>query len=183
MDFSALAIDFYAKIGQEDGTVENTVLAGWFNEAIKDLALEMGTVTGATYTAVANVAVTGPSDAYKIVSVRDSDGYDYYAFSFDPLGNMYFEDDDTYTVYYIVSPTLLTGLVTNAEPDIDAELHYLIPMYAASTYWAVESEGDAEELMMAKDWWQRYQYGKLEMLRKRTAKQRRTRPRRWVVIE
>lgn len=127
--------------------VDDIQLAFWFNEAMLDLAYDLGEIKSAAL----NTGDALPSDCLKVTS-----------------GNRLGADGkviNSGTVYYRSMPEDLTG--ADAEiPALHQATHYLLPLFASYRYWLKESEGDAEEIGLANYWLGLYQQGKQNTINK-----------------
>lgn len=159
MTFEELVRSFETHTGLS-GEVDNAQLAIWMNEAQLDLSLVMGNVAAHTFTEdeLTDGGYRLPADCLKLV---DSTA-DYTQL---PDGRLQFTSSGGATVYYRKNAAPFTGVDLSQISELPEPCHYLLPMWAASRYWDMESEGDGEESTHGTKWMNYYLQGKANLLR------------------
>ena len=146
--FQELKNRFDALTGLND-EIDNAVLAIWFNEAQLDLAFELGEIATEEYAAGAEQAL--PPALLRIVDCSAE-------YTLTPDGKLTLPGGGV--LYYRRAPAMFTGTEMDAVSELPEAVHHLIPLWAASRYWDMESEGDGEESSHASKWMAYYQQGK-----------------------
>lgn len=144
------------------GEVDDAELATWMNEAQLDLALDFGRVTTVELVPDENGVAAPPPDSIKVIDAAE--GY-----AWDGAGQMVFGLSGPVKVTYRAMPApehVLTGSDPEQTPDLPFAIHYLLAIFAAAMYWYRESEGDAEEMALAREWMSRYHMAKKMFLSK-----------------
>ena len=148
MNFGELS-DLFINYTGAEGDVDSAQLASWFNEAQLDLAYDF---TRAEELTLADSEIILPSNCLRIVDCSSS-------YSVLPTGKL-MVDSIPAILYYTPIPEAFTGTNTMQESALPGAIHYLLAMFAASRYWDLESEGDAEESGHANKWMSYYLQGK-----------------------
>lgn len=152
MTFSELCEAFTTYTGAVD-QVDNAQLALWFNEAQLDLAYELGPVSTLTLNAAAGDSCLPGSDWLRVMGCD----LDYVQL---PDGRLRFTRGGQGGLYYRALPAAFSGADGSQVSALPQAVHYLLALFAAARYWAMESEGDAEESAHAAKWLSYYYQGK-----------------------
>ena len=152
MTFEEMKEAFETYVGMSD-QVDNAQLALWFNEAQLDLAYELGKVESESISVSAGENYQPGLYWLRIVASE-------LPFRREPDGSLTFEEEGDGKLYYRAIPTDMSGTDSSQESELPLALHYLPPLFAASRYWDMESEGDSEESSHASKWLSYYYQGK-----------------------
>ena len=161
MTFSELQAAFEDYTGVV-GEIDDAELAIWFNEAQLDLALDFGPIKNVALTPNSNGIAALPPDCIKLLDAASD-------YVWTAGGSLVFNTTNDVNITYRAMPDpihVFTGANPDQTPDLPYMLHYLLAVYATSLYWYRESEGDAEEMTLAREWMSRYQMAKKNFLGK-----------------
>ena len=156
MTFEQLSHSFAAHCGISDG-IDGAVLAIWLNEAQLDLALDMGNIVEHTFAEVTTAGAELPADCLRVLSA-DSEYW------FLAGRRIAFAAEGSHTIRYRQNPPLFDAVDNLQISELDPALHFLLPLFAVSRYWDMESEGDGEESNHANKWLAYYRQGRAAML-------------------
>lgn len=127
-----------------DDRVANLKFHFWLREATNTVGL--------TYGKIESVPVmsgdTLPSDYNRAIVLEDEYGMRYKTYEVREDNTIVIDQDGTYMLYYFKKPTQLAANSDSEIPDIPEELHDVLPLMCAATFYDMESLGDAEESAM-----------------------------------
>ncbi len=153
MTFEEMKRLFEAYTGTDE-EVDSAQLALWFNEAQLDLAYDLGPIQ-CQGIELDEDGYIRPGGSWLTVVGCDL------PFSRRLDGRLAVEGDAAgKCIYFRQTPALLTGTDSEQESELPEVLQYLPPLFAASRYWDMESEGDGEESNHASKWLSYYYQGK-----------------------
>ncbi len=150
MTFGELKTLFESYTGIADD-VDNAQLALWFNEALLDLAYDLGPVESAEISAADNDYC--PGEHWLSLVACDI------PYTRLPDGKLRFGSGSG-KIYYRAAPQAFNGIDHDQEGALPKAAHYLPALFAAARYWDTESEGDGEESNQAAKWLSYYYQGK-----------------------
>lgn len=156
MTFEQLSHAFAAHCGISGG-VDGAVLALWLNEAQLDLALDMGNIVEHTFVDVTAEGAELPDDCLRVLAADQ----EYWIL---PGRRIAFPSEGSHTIRYRQQPKPFDAVDNLQVSELNPALHYLLPLFAASRYWDMESEGDGEESNHANKWLAYYRQGRAAML-------------------
>lgn len=152
MNFSELreAFETYTNATDE---VDAAQLALWMNEALLDLAYELGPVKKIEVEVEAGEEYQPGIEWLRVVH-SDID------FCRQPDGALKFLTGGSGKIYFRELPTPFSGTDSGQQSGLHPALHHLPALFAASRYWDQECDGDAEESSLAAKWLSYYYQGK-----------------------
>lgn len=152
MKFSELCQAFTAYTGAVD-QVDNAQLALWFNEAQLDLAYDLGPISTLELELAPGDCLR-PGTDWLVITGCDLE------YQRLPDGRLRFTKGGRGALSYRALPPAFSGADGDQKSPLPEPVHYLLAMFAASRYWDMESEGDAEESAHAGKWLSYYYQGK-----------------------
>ncbi len=152
MNFGQLqeAFDQYTAAGEQVDAVQ---LALWFNEALLDLAYDLGGVETLSLQVAAGEEMPLPEDCLRVV------GCDLPCSRL-PDGGLRFSAGGSGMLYYRATPSLFSGTESGESSGLAEPLQHLPALFAASRYWDLESEGEGEQSNQAAKWMSYYYQAK-----------------------
>jgi hypothetical protein len=117
----------------KDNAIDSIYGRRWLNEAMYTLSNKYDSACKSNTSTITCDDVKEeydlPSGCRAVRKVTDSDGNIYSQYSID-LGKITFEDEDTYTIKYLSTPSNV--LTDNEEPEIHQDYHLALSLYVAS---------------------------------------------------
>lgn len=152
MNFEQLTSAFETYTSTE-GEIDAAQLALWMNEALLDLAYDLGPVQVQSIEVVAGETLAANSNWLRLL---DCD----LAYQRQPDGSLLFTQGGAGRLYYRSLPTLFSGSSDTETSDLHPALHYLPALFAAARYWDSICDGDGGESTLASKWMSYYYQGK-----------------------
>lgn len=127
-----------------DDRVSNVKFLYWLREATNTVGLAYGHI--------ASVPVASgdmlPVDFNRALLLEDVYGSRFKEYEILENNSIYIDGTEEYNLYYFRKPALIPENQDSAIPDIPEELHDVLPLMCAATFYDMESLGDAEESAM-----------------------------------
>lgn len=127
-----------------DDRVSNLKFHYWLREATNTVGYQYGKIVSVP---VIN-GDTLPEDYNRSVVLEDEYGMRYKNYEVREDNTIVIDQEGTYMFYYFKKPEMLPANDDSAVPDIPEELHDVLPLMCAGTFYDMESLGDVEESAM-----------------------------------